>query len=393
MTSIVHWGKYYPPDMGGIESVTASLAQGAAAAGHAVTVVCFNKGEVPGEARPDEVRVLRAPINVNKASQPLSWSYLCWALREGRAAQVVHVHVPNMLAALAGVLLGRGPKLVVHWHSDVVGKGWLGWLLQPLEGALLRRTDRIVCTSQAYADASLPLRPFADKVSVVPIGVKDVVAAHEGAAVKSLPEALWERLSGRRLVLAVGRLVPYKGFHVLVEAAMELAQDAMVVIVGTGPLQPDLQALIDAAGVADKVMLAGRQSDVVLRALFQRAELFCLPSVERSEAFGVVLIEAMSHGLPVVTTQIPGSGVPWVNAHGVSGLNVPVGDAKALAAACNEILVSGALRARLAQGARERFEREFTEQVSTDRMLAVYGSLLSNEPNRSSAQSAAARSG
>ena len=177
-------------------------------------------------------------------------------------------------------------------------------------------------------------------------------------------------------MLAVGRLVPYKGFHVLVEAAKQLASDAVVVIVGTGPLQSDLQARIDVAGLAEKVVLAGRQSDASLRALFQRASLFCLPSVERSEAFGVVLIEAMSHGLPVVATQIPGSGVSWVNAHGVSGINVPVGDAHALAAACNEVLASDALRADFSQGARARFENEFTEQLSIDRMLTVYDILL-----------------
>lgn len=375
MMSIVHWGKYYPPDMGGIESVTASLARGAVAAGCAVTVLCFNKKDAPGEVRPDGVRVLRAPIDVNKASQPLGWRYLRWALREGRAAQVVHVHTPNMLAALAGVLLGRGPKLVVHWHSDVVNKGWLGLALQPLERALLRRADRIVCTSQAYADASLSLRPFASKVAVVPIGVADAAVAHESPE-GSLPEMLRKQLSGRRLVLAVGRLVPYKGFHVLVEAAKQLVSDAVVVIVGTGPLQSDLQARIEAAGMAEKVVLAGRQSDASLRVLFQRAALFCLPSVERSEAFGVVLIEAMSHGLPVVATQIPGSGVSWVNAHGVSGINVPVGDARALAAACNEVLGSDALRVDFSKGARERFESEFTEQLSTDRMLKIYGTLL-----------------
>lgn len=379
MISIVHWGKYYPPDMGGIESVTASLARGAAAGGHAVTVVCFNKKDAPGEICPDGVRVLRAPIDVNKVSQPLGWKYLVWALREGRTAQVVHMHAPNMLAALAGVLLGSGPKLVVHWHSDVVNKGWMGKIVKPLEQALLRRADRIVCTSQAYADASLPLRPFTSKVSVVPIGVTDTVGYQIHSNLKALPEALRERLAGKRLVLAVGRLVPYKGFSVLIEAASQLEPDAVVVIVGTGPLKEDLQRRIDAANLADKVMLIGRQSDDALRVLFQRAALFCLPSVERSEAFGVVLVEAMSHGLPIVATQIPGSGVAWVNAHQVSGLNVPVNDAAALAAACNEVLASDVLRADLARGSRTRFENEFTEKVSTQRMLAVYKSLLRSD--------------
>jgi glycosyltransferase involved in cell wall biosynthesis len=377
MASIVHWGKYYPPDMGGIESVTASLARGAVSAGYEVTVVCFNKGEAPDEGAADGVRVLRAPINLLKVSQPLGWKYLRWALREAREADVVHLHVPNMLAALGGLLLGRRPRLVIHWHSDVVGKGLLGRVLQPLEAALLRRADGIICTSKAYAEASAPLRSFTEKISVVPIGVADPNAiAIPTGRVAGLPPELENRLAGRQLVLAVGRLVPYKGFQVLVDAASQLPPNAVVLIVGTGPLRDELQARIDLAGVGDRVVLTGRLGDAPLRALFERASLFCLPSVERSEAFGVVLVEAMAHGLPVIATQIPGSGVPWVNAHNVSGLNVPVGDSRALAEACSKVLNSADLRARLSVGARERFLNEFTERAATDRMLAVYRSLL-----------------
>jgi glycosyltransferase involved in cell wall biosynthesis len=152
------------------------------------------------------------------------------------------------------------------------------------------------------------------------------------------------------------------------------------VIVGTGPLRADLERQIAALGATDKVILAGRQSDAALHALFRRSELFCLSSIERSEAFGVVLVEAMSHGLPIVATQIEGSGVSWVNQDGVTGLNVPVGDPQALADACNQILSSPELRERFARGARQRFEREFAEQVSVDRMLDVYSRTLRAEP-------------
>jgi glycosyltransferase involved in cell wall biosynthesis len=362
--------------MGGIESVTESLARGAADAGHSATVVCFDKAGPSEETGPRGLRVLRAPIQGQIASQPLGLQYLTSALREGRAADVVHIHAPNMLAALAALMLGRGPKLVVHWHSDVVNKGWLGSASRPLERALLRRADRIVCTSQAYADGSVPLRDFVHKVSVVPIGVTDV--AHTPADIDAIAPALRERLSGKRLVLAVGRLVPYKGFHVLIDAASKIVPDAVVVIVGTGPLQSELETQIAANGLEDKVVLAGRQDSNALRSLFQRADLFCLPSVERSEAFGVVLIEAMSYALPVVTTQVPASGVSWVNADGVSGLNVPVGDHIALAEACNTILDSDAVRRRFAHGARQRFVAEFTEQLAIDRMFAIYRELLAN---------------
>jgi glycosyltransferase involved in cell wall biosynthesis len=112
------------------------------------------------------------------------------------------------------------------------------------------------------------------------------------------------------------------------------------------------------------------------QALFDRAALYCLPSAHRAEAFGVVLLEAMSYGLPTVATDIPGSGVPWVNQNGESGLNVPAGDPVALAEACNQVLESAELRSRLSTGARQRFVSEFTEEIPVKRMMHVYDQVL-----------------
>lgn len=369
---VVHFGKYYPPEMGGIENVTRSLAEGVASAGNPTTVVCFGRDPRHPEEAMAGVCVHRVPITIDLASQPLGWRYLRECVRLGRHADIVHLHAPNMLAALAALLAGPRPRIVVHWHSDVVDKGWLGRLLAPLERALLRRADAIACTSRAYADASSTLAPFADKVAVVPLGVRDAAATTPDASPQALPAALDGRIRGRKVVLSVGRMVPYKGFHLLVEAAQDLADDAVIVLAGTGPLEHEIRAMAEARGVSDRVIVTGRLEPATLDALFRMATLFCLPSVVRAEAFGVVLIEAMSHGLPLVATRIAGSGVPWVNAHGESGLNVAVGDARALAQACNEILASPQLHERLSQGARKRFLSEFTEDIFIERTLALY---------------------
>lgn len=377
MSKIVHFGKYYPPDAGGIESVTSSLAQGAVNAGHDVSVVCFKKAPADENSVMHGVRVVRLPIAKLVASQPLGLGYFWACLKEARRADVVHLHVPNMVGALCALLIGRRPRLLVHWHSDVVNKGLLGRLLQPLEVALLKRADCVVATSPVYADASPHLSRFRDKVSIVPIGVVDVsrpAGFQHGSP--QLPPELEERLAGKKLILAVGRLVPYKGFDVLIAAARHLPDDAAVVIVGGGPLQESLRTSIREAGVECRVHLAGRLSDEVLHALFARAALYCLPSVTRAEAFGVVLLEAMAYGLPIVATNIPGSGVPWVNQHGVSGINVPVSDPEALAQACNRILGSEQERTRFSEGARLRFTTEFTEDVSVKRMMATYDRLV-----------------
>lgn len=373
MPHIVHFGKYYFPDSGGIESVTISLAKGAVLAGYSVTVVCFEKTPANRKEVIDGVKIIRAPIAKLLASQPLGFQYFLQCSSAARKADIVHLHTPNMLGALCALFIPPRTKLLVHWHSDVLNKGVLGKILRPLETALLRRANSIVATSQVYADASQTLAPFRNKITIVPIGVQD---SKHGVNESDLPPALVSQIGGRRIVLAVGRLVPYKGFSVLIEAAKHFTDDFVVVIVGAGPMQQELQQAIELGKLMDRVILAGRLNDAALHALFKRATLYCLPSTYRAEAFGVVLIEAMSYELPIVASDIPGSGVPWVNQHGVSGLNVTIGDAKALAEACNQILECEDLHSTLSKGARQRFLAEFTEDVSVKRMISTYDNLL-----------------
>ncbi len=377
MVKIVHFGKYYFPETGGIESVTASLARGAVQKGHRISVVCFDKHAGHETAVLDGVEVIRVPIGKMVASQPLGFRYFAKCIEYAKQADVVHLHAPNMLGALASLFIGKRPRLLVHWHSDVVNKGMLGKLTQPLETALLKRADAIIATSEVYAEASDTLRPYRKKIQVVPIGVPDVSGAvQSGSAAGQMPPELQRVIQGKKLILSVGRLVPYKGFDVLIRAAKHLAGDTVMVIVGGGPLKEELQAAIDASGVAERVVLAGRLSDAALHALFSSAQLYCMPSTYRAEAFGVVLLEAMAYGVPIVATDIPGSAVPWVNAHGVSGINVPVNDPGALAAACNDILASQEKHAMFAKGARQRFVSEFTEEESVRRMMSAYDRLM-----------------
>jgi glycosyltransferase involved in cell wall biosynthesis len=198
---------------------------------------------------------------------------------------------------------------------------------------------------------------------VIPLGIRD------------LPQPIREQ--PERLILAVGRLVPYKGFDVLVSAAALLPSGARVVIAGDGPLRAALQRQIDELGVADRVQLAGRVSEPQLARLYASAAAFCLPSVERSEAFGVVLLEAMRAGLPIVATDLPGSGVPWVNEHGLTGFNVTVGDSSALADALTRLLEDEANRRRMGAAARQRFEAMFIAESTAVAWLELYSELFS----------------
>jgi glycosyltransferase involved in cell wall biosynthesis len=379
MFRVLHVGKFYPPDNGGIESVTASLAKGAAKAGHSVSIHCF-EDHGKGDAMDGSVQVYRVPQALKLASQPLSLKYIWRGWRLARKVDLIHVHVPNMLGALLTLFVPKSVKVVIHWHSDVVGKGLLGRILAPLEAAMLRRADRILCTSKPYADASLTVRPFGEKISVVPLGVPDqsdsLVDSQGGLGNVQLPTVLESHIQGRPLVLSVGRLVPYKGYVDLIDAAKLMHKDAAIVIVGGGPLVKHLQDRIDQLCVQDRVILAGRVADQTLSTLLSMATVFCMPSNERSEAFGVAMLEAMMWGLPVVATKIPGSGVPWVNSHGESGINVPPNDPISLATALDDLLSNNDWRDKLAAGARARYEAHFTEQETVSMTLSLYQDVI-----------------
>jgi glycosyltransferase involved in cell wall biosynthesis len=371
---VLHLGKYFYPDLGGIESVVKDVVQGTASAGCDVTVLCLGRVGQLSEEYYYAAKVLRAPIWKIVASQPLGWRYFSEFIRQAPNFDIVQIHAPNMLAALA-LMMARVPgKVVVHWHADVVNHGWLGKLIQPLERLMLRRADAIVATSQAYADSSPLLRRFKDKVHIVPIGISD--PRNDGVDRVVMPMAVLGQIPhGVPLILAVGRLVPYKGFDVLIDAARELPSDCRVVIAGGGEEYAKLESRIRENKVEDRVVLAGRLDDDTLKALFRRAAIFCLPSVSRAEAFGVVLLEAMAQGLPAVATDIAGSGVPWVNLHDATGLNVPVDDASALAAGLLQLLADPGQRAQMGYEARRRFENEFTSALATRRFIDLYGTL------------------
>lgn len=365
---IVHWAKYYPPEWGGTELVTYDEAVESAARGDEVEVVAFTRDR----ARRDidlGVVIERAKVRAGIDSQPLSLRWLMLAVRAGRAGDVVHIHTPNLLAALALPFIPRRKQVILQWQTDVVEKGILGLMVRPLELYMARRADILIASSAAYAEASPVLRRFKSKTVAIPIGIADPTQA---AASDCLPADIESFVRGRPIVLAVGRSVPYKGFEYLIRAAAEMREDAAVVIAGTGRLEGQHRALIAQLGVGDRVMMAGRVAPPDLQALFRDASLYAMSSVKRSEAFGIVMLEAMAHGLPIVATNIPGSGVAWVAGEGETGPIVAPRDAAGLAAAIDGLLTAPGERAALGQRARARFERLFLRERMLESVLSLY---------------------
>ena len=318
-------GKFYPI-RGGVEKVAYDLMVGLSGRRVSCDMLCA-ACDGGGRVVPlnDYARLICCHTWVKACATMIAPSMVSTLRRICSRYDIIHVHHPDPMACLALYLSGYKGTVVLHWHSDIQKQRLLLQFYRPLQRWLLRRADLVVGTTPVYLSQSPFLCGVQGKTACLPIGVEPMRPA-PGAV-----EAVRRRYAGRRIVFSLGRLVAYKGYRHLVEAARYLPSDFVVLIGGTGELRGELQAEIDALGLQGKVCLLGRVSDEDLPAYYGACDVFCLSSVQKTEAFGIVQIEAMSCGKPVVATNIPQSGVSWVNAHGVSGLNVEPGNARELA--------------------------------------------------------------
>jgi glycosyltransferase involved in cell wall biosynthesis len=390
---VCHLGKYYPPAHGGMETHVCGLAHAQAALGAEVHVVCVNHQDHAGRdvtfeafARTPTVCEWDGPVRVTRVGRCASLARfdVCAALPgvlsrlQRLEVDVLHLHVPNptMLVPLA-MALPRTP-LVITYHSDVIRQQRLAGLLRPLEDRVFRRAGMIVATSPTYAAGSKLLQAYNDKVSVLPFGIDLNAFMDPSPEVRQSSQDLHEA-HGQPLWLAVGRLVYYKGLDVALKALAHVP--GRLLVVGCGPLKGELRRLAESLGVADRVIWRPRLSDRELTAAYHAATALWFPSNARSEAFGLVQVEALASGCPVLNTAIPASGVAWVSRHEETGLTVPVNDPVALAAAARRLLTEPGLRDYLAVNARARAVAEFDHRVMAQRSLALYRGLESHRPH------------
>ena len=369
--------KFYPPISGGMESVAYELTEGIARRGIPVEVLCAHTQARTRTDRADGgYDITRAATWGRLLSTSMSPALVFHARRMCEQADLVHVHMPDPMTALALWLAEPRGKLVVHWHSDVVRQRLALQIYRPLQDWLLRRADAIIATSGAYAESSPWLRQWRKKTTVIPIGISDRQDGPWHAAASRIRE----RFGGRHIVFSLGRMTYYKGFDVLIDAAAAMSDHCVIIAGGEGELLGRYRDQVARRGLTHKISFVGHIPQQELGAYFSAASVFCLASTQRAEAYGVVLLEAMAMGKPVVATDIPGSAVPWVNQSGVTGLNVPVGDAKALAEAVNRIVGDKAYSERLGMAGRARFEQSLSAEVMVQATVDLYSRLVPKVP-------------
>jgi glycosyltransferase involved in cell wall biosynthesis len=360
--SVLQVGKYYPPERGGIESHLQTLA--GELKNHLTVEVLVAQGGKKETVADGGLEIFRAKTLMKIAGAPICPSMPA-RIRQS-SADIVHVHLPNPGAVIAYLGSGRKGPLVASWHSDIVRQSILLKYFQPLLRAFLNRCDAIIVSSAEYLKTSDQLRPWRSRCVVVRYGISSA----DLRKVNQAEVTHIRQLYGPRIVLAVGRLVYYKGFEFLIQAMRQV--DASLIIAGTGPLYAKLRGITSELGLTDRVIFAGDVED--LKPYYHASDVFVLPSVARSEAFGLVQLEAMACQKPVVNTKMP-SGISEVSIDGLTGLSAEPGDPTSLATALNKLLGDPELRDRLGVSARERVENEFTARRMALETLAIYSKL------------------
>ncbi|MBI1347045.1 glycosyltransferase [bacterium] len=369
---ICHLGKFYHPHSGGIESHVRTLAQAQAAKGHDVSVACIaHDSKLPNRTVDGLVKVQRFQPRMSVAK--FDWLPNVKRYLEQSEPDILHLHLPNPSMTIPVLAMKRQIPLVITYHSDVIGMSLRKWLFEPLQRRLMNRAIAIAATNPCLAETSPLLQRYRNKVCSIPLGISLERFITPESAICQRAREIQQQVAGP-LWLMCGRLVHYKGHEIALRALK--TTPGTLVIIGDGPLKASLQSLSREWNLTDRVQFLGHvPDDRDVHAWYLAATALWLPSILQSEAFGLVQVEAMASGCPVINTDIPGSGVPWVSQHELTGITIPIGDPEALRTASLRILTEEGLRERLAMNGMIRARSEFSVETMVDRVDAFYSQL------------------
>lgn len=365
---VVHIYKDFYPVSGGIENMIYILAKEHEKRIYTEVLVSSRRLKRE-ELEVDGITVVRLPEVLRLNSMPILPTLYQELKRTD--ADLFHFHHPFPMGDLSYLLSGIRTPFVVSYHSDVVRQRISNLFYKPLMNRFFARAKRIIVSSQNYIDSSDILRRWRDKCVVIPYGI-DAKFFSPTQEKDDIASKIRERY-GERIVLFVGVLRYYKGIDLLIDAMKYV--DGRLIIVGRGPEWNALQRKVVEMNISKKIIFENAVSNFNLLSYYRASDVFVLPSIYRSEAFGIVLLEAMACGKPVISTEL-GTGTSWVNQHGVTGLVVPPGDPWALAQAINKILDDKELARKFGENARKRVEENFTKELMAERVMRVYEEVL-----------------
>ena len=411
---ILHIGKYYDPFKGGIENFLRDLLESEIVRQGCDNWVLAHHHETRKPTETDTINgvtVTRVQLWKRLVFAPICPGFfdaLKQTLRQ-QQPDIIHIHMPNV-SAFACLLSSDAKQRpwVIHWHADVLGAtpDWRVKLLYPVyrlfERALLKRAATIICTSPPYLETSKALAGFKHKCTVVPLGIRDFSAqevaeimAHSPipalnsvergdtsdtpdtpaiADSPATPDTPERSRPAHLKLLCIGRLTYYKGHTYLLQAIADLPE-IQLDIIGTGELQASLESQLNALELGHRVHLFGHLSDAELNRAISACDLVCLPSIERTEAFGLILLEAARLKKPALVTNVQGSGMSWVVQHERTGWVVDAACSAALREQLSALVSSPEQLKACGHQAHIRFQEQFGISAVGKAVCSVYDPL------------------
>ena len=326
---ILEVNKAYYPHVGGIESLVKQYAEDFSRKSDLIVLVCRDGRGKTIQEKISGAKIIRSGSFGAYFSCPLSLSFIRNFRRLAEKSDIIHINTPFPLADLAVLLSGYKGRIVISWHSDVVKQKKLLFFYKPIMMKFLKRADLILTATQGHIDSSPYISKFREKCRVIPYGIN----IREYLNIQRKP-ILTEKLIDKSAVKVffTGRLVYYKGVEILLKAFRNV-HNCELFIAGTGTLETSLKEYAGSHNM-DNVHFMGFLPDNDLKCAFADCDIFVLPSVANSEAFGIVQLEAMVYSKPVINTSLP-TGVPHVSVDGVSGITVEPSSPIQLANAIN----------------------------------------------------------
>ena len=352
---------YFPDPPGGLQEAIRQICLATSALGVDAKVFTLSPQPNPKKISAAEAEVVRSRSWAAPASCDLGGVDAVMQFRAlSNWADVIHYHFPWPFADVLRLLGARNKPSVMTYHSDIVRQKYLGRIYGPLMRNTLKGMDAVVATSPAYAATSAVLTQnvAARNLRTIPLGIADYAS---GLTEDRTSDDILARLNlgVKPFVLALGVLRYYKSLYTLIEAANVI--NGTVVIAGSGPEELALKSQTARLGYTN-IVFAGQVTEAEKMALLRHCRALVLPSHLRSEAFGMVLVEASMFGKPMVCCEV-GSGTSFVNSHGETGFVVTPESPIELAEACNRLIEDETLATRMGTAARNRYERLFSGEA------------------------------
>lgn len=365
---ILQVSKLYNPWIGGVEKIAEQIAENLNKKdGFEIKVLSCRPRGIKKEEIINGVKSIKASSLGIFLGMPLSFSFFNLFKKLSQETDLITIHHPFPLADLALFFIKPEKKIIVHYHSDIVRQKLLNFLVKPLVCHTLKKASKIIVSSPNLLKNSSYLKNFKEKCEIIPFGV-DLNKFKKNKSQEQKIRKIKEKY-GKNLVLFVGRIVYYKGLKYLIEAMKNLEADLL--IIGEGPLKKNLQNKAKKLGGKNRIYFLPFLPEKELISFYYASDVLVLPSIFKSEAFGIVLIEAMACKKPIISTELD-TGTSFVNQTGITGFVVPPKDSKALTLAIKKIIKNKKIAEKIGQNAYSKVIQNFSLEKMLEKIQKIY---------------------